>query len=71
MAGIFCDAPPNVQAAKPVQELAPALSIVFGALAGSAALCCFAPAGLQTQGNGTQPGGRLAAIMIALASQAF
>ena len=48
-----------------------ALGIVLGALAGSAALCCFAPASLQAKGDGTEPGGRLAAIMIALASQGF
>ena len=51
------------------QTLAP--GIVLGALAGSAALCCFAPASLQTLGDGTEPGGRLAATMIALASQGF
>jgi hypothetical protein len=48
-----------------------ALGVVWGALAGSAALCCLAPASLQTHAGGTEPGGRLAAIMIALASQGF
>jgi hypothetical protein len=45
--------------------------IVLGALAGSAALCCVAPASLQIHASGTEPGGRLGAIMIALASQGF
>jgi hypothetical protein len=45
--------------------------IVLGALAGSAALCCFAPASLKTHGDGAQPGGSFAATMIALASRGF
>ena len=48
-----------------------ALGIVWGALAGSVALCCFATASLHTHAGGIEPGGRLAAIMIALASQGF
>jgi hypothetical protein len=48
-----------------------ASGIVLGALAGSAALCCFAPASLQTHGDGVQPGGRFAATMMALASRGF
>jgi hypothetical protein len=51
------------------QTLAP--GIVWAALAGNAALCCFAPASLQTHGDGALPGGRFAATMISLASRGF
>ena len=48
-----------------------ALCIVWGALAGSVALFCVAPASLQAWEEAGQLTGRAAAMVIALASQGF
>lgn len=48
-----------------------ALCIVWGALAGSVALCYFAPASLRDWEAAGQFTGRAAAVMVALASRGF